>query len=166
MGLDLGYQRIEKEIVWSNLQFLNGDNRDFVFIGAEGEVRFWKFTLGLGGQYTLSNYNLTPQQSAWGSLNFHESLLNGALIIDAYGTVSYEGSHNNILYQSLFDRFYSNTELTESFYIVNWKLAATIQSIQLFLEMDNALSQDYQIVFGYINYVRLLRFGLNWVLWD
>lgn len=166
IGIDLGYQRIEKEIIWSEPQFLNGENRDFAFLAADGQVKLWKFTFGLGGQYTMSDFNLTPEQSAWGNLHFHESFLKGALIFDAYGMINYEGSHHNILYQVLLDRFYSNTGLTDSFYTFNWKLAATIQTIQIFFEMDNTLSTDYQIVFGYINYLRFLRFGINWILWD
>ncbi len=166
IGVDLGYQQIENEIIWLEPRFLNGDDRDFAYLAGEGQVKFWKFTFGLGAQYTISDYNLTPEQSAWSNLHFHESYLKGALIVDAYGTVRYEGSHNNILYQAPLDRFYTNSGQTDPFYTLNWKLSATIQTIQIFLEMDNTLSKDYQIVFGYFNYLRMLRFGINWILWD
>jgi hypothetical protein len=92
--------------------------------------------------------------------------LSRALIVDAYGTVLYQGGHQDIMYQSRLDRFYPGTEQTDAFFTLNWKIVATIHNAQIFLEMDNALSADYQVIFGYLNYLRLFRFGLNWVLWD
>jgi outer membrane cobalamin receptor len=164
--LDLGYQQIENEIVWNEPNFINSTKRDFGFAAADAQLEFWKFKWGLGGQYTMSDINLTPEYSAWTRLHFHQSILSGALIFDAYGVINYEGSHNNILYEAMLDRFYSNTGIAESFYVFNWKLVATIKSMQIFFEMDNTLSKDYQVVFGYINYLRLFRFGLNWILWN
>jgi len=145
---------------------LRAASRYFYFFSGEGSLTFWKFTMALGGQYTLADVHLTPAESAWGRLHFHDSFLNGALIVDAYGTAFYQGRHLDIMYQPRLDRFFTGTGYTDAFVTLNWKIVATIQTAQVFLEMENALSKDYQIVFGYLNYLRILRFGLNWVLWD
>jgi len=166
LDLKAGYHRIDDEIVWLSPQFKNAGSRDFYFFSAGGSFTLWKFTLGLGGQYTLADINLTPAESAWGRLHFHDSYLNGALIVDAYGSAFYQGRHQNIMYQPRLDRFYPGVGNTDAFVSVEWKIVATIQTAQIFIEMENALSTDYQIVFGYLNYLRLLRFGINWVLWD
>jgi hypothetical protein len=166
LGFETGYHQINNEIIWQEPQFENSGARDFYYLSTEAGLKVWKFTIGFGGKFAMADIHLTPRESAWGSLHFQDSFLSRALIVDAYGTVLYQGGHQDIIYQSQLDRFYPGTEQTDAFFTLNWKIVATIHNAQIFLEMDNALSADYQVIFGYLNYLRLFRFGLNWVLWD
>jgi len=166
LQLDGGYHRIEKEIVWSDSIFQNSRTRDFIFFGLEGSVNIWKFDFALGGQYTMADMHLTPKTSIWGQAHFHDDLLSGALILDAYGTVYYYDRHQDINYQPRLDRFYAGPGQTDAFYALNWKIVATVQTARIFFEMDNALSEEYQFVSGYKEFFRRFRLGVNWLLWD
>ena len=42
----------------------------------------------------------------------------------------------------------------------------TVKNAKIFFEMDNALSEDYEIIHGYNQYFRHVRFGVNWSFWD
>jgi len=136
------------------------------YVGGGPSINIWKFDFALGGQYTMADIHLTPKTSIWGQVHFHDDLLAGALIIDAYGTVYYYDRHQDIIYQPRLDRFYTGPGQTDAFYSLNWKIVATVQTARIFFEMDNALSEEYQFVSGYKEFFRRFRLGINWLLWD
>jgi outer membrane cobalamin receptor len=166
LKIDAGYHRIENEIVWKDSVFLNQNSRDFMFCGVEGLLRIWWFDFTLAGQYTFADVNLTPTSSIWGEAHFNWVLLNGALIVDAIGTLTWYDKHQAIKYHPKLDRFHTGLGITESFLTLSWKIAATFQSAHVFFEMDNALQETYEIVSGYTDFYRRFRLGINWTLWD
>lgn len=101
-----------------------------------------------------------------GRAHFNWVLLNGALIFDAYGTLTWYDKHQEIKYQPKLDRYYTGSGESDSFLALGWKLVATIQTAQVFFEMDNALEANYEIISGYPDFYRRFRFGINWTLWD
>jgi outer membrane cobalamin receptor len=161
-----GYHRIENEIIWQDPMFMNGQTRDFIFLGLESSVSWWKLTASISGQHTLADLNLTPRSSLWGSLHFQDVFLDGALVLDAIGTASFYDRHQQIRYQPRLDRFYAGNGRTDGYLTFNWRIVATIHNAHLFIEMENAFSEDYEIVYGYFEFYRRLRFGVNWILWD
>lgn len=167
LKIDAGYHRIENEIVWKDSTFSNRrDSRDFIFCGLEGYLKVWWLDFTLAGQYTFADVNLTPKSSVWGQAHFNWVLLNGALIFDAFGSFTWYDKHQDIKYQPRIDRYYTGLGETDAFVTLSWKLVATIQSARIFLEMDNALEEYYEIVSGYPDFYRRLRLGVNWTLWD
>ena len=164
--IDAGYNRIGNEIVWKDSVFSNQGTRDYMFCGAEGFFKVWWIDVTLAGQYTFAKVNLTPKSSLWGQAHFNWILLNGALILDAYGTLTWYDKHQEIKYQPKLDRFYTGTGQSDSFITLAWKVVATIQSARVFFEMDNALEESYEIVSGYPDFYRRFRLGVNWTLWD
>jgi len=164
--IDAGYHRIGNEIVWNDSIFSNQGTRDFMFCGVEGFYRIWWFDFTLTGHYTFADVNLTPTSSIWGRAHFNWILLDGALIFDAYGTLTWYDKHQEIKYEPRLDRFYSGLGTSDSFISFSWKLVATIQSARIFFEMDNALEASYEIVSGYPDFYRRFRLGVNWTLWD
>jgi len=166
LKIDAGYQSLGNEIAWKDSIFSNEGSRDFMFCGVEGFYRVWWLDFTLAGQYTLADLNLTPRSSLWGRAHFNWVLLNGALIFDAYGTFTWYDKHKEIKYQPRLDRFYTGLGESGSFISLSWKLVATIQTAQVFFEMDNALEENYEIVSGYPDFYRRFRLGVNWTLWD
>ncbi len=167
LKFDAGYHRIENEIVWKDSTFSNRrDSRDFIFCGLESYLKVWWLDFTLAGQYTFADENLTPKSSVWGQAHFNWVLLNGALIFDAFGTFTWYDKHQDIKYQPRIDRYYTGLEETDAFVTLSWKLVATIQTARIFLEMDNALEEYYEIVRGYPDFYRRFRLGVNWTLWD
>jgi hypothetical protein len=166
LKLDAGYHRLENEIVWKDSVFVNQDSRDFIYFGLEGFIRFWWLDFTLAGHYTIADVNLTPAGSIWGRAHFNWVLLNGALIFDAFGTLTWYDKHQELKYQPRLDRYYTGRGETGSFVMLSWKLVATIQTAHVFFEMDNALQESYEIVSGYPDFYRRFRLGINWTLWD
>ena len=166
LKIDAGYYNIGNEIVWKDSIFTNQGSRDFVFFGVEGYLKVWWFDFTLAGQYTFADINLTPKSSLWGRAHFNWVLLNGALIFDAYGTFTWYDKHQAIKYQPRIDRYYTGLNESDAFVTLTWKLVATVQSAQIFLEMDNALEEYFEIVSGYPDFYRRFRLGVNWTLWD
>ncbi len=167
LKFDAGYHRIENEIVWKDSTFSNRrDSRDFIFCGLESYLKVWWLDFTLAGQYTFADENLTPKSSVWGQAHFNWVLLNGALIFDAFGTFTWYDKHQDIKYQPRIDRYYTGLGETDAFVTLSWKLVATIQTARIFLEMDNALEEYYEIVSGYPDFYRRFRLGVNWTLWD
>jgi hypothetical protein len=167
MQLDGGLHRVSHEIIWKDPQYMNASsNRDFVFTGVATGVAFWKFDTRIGGQYSFADVNVAPRSSAWGKIHFHDVWLNGALILDLYGWAHFYDEHNDLFFDPRLDRFYVGENLTESYYVLNWKAVATIQEARVFFEMDNALSADYEVIQGYQERYYRWRFGIDWILWD
>ncbi len=166
LKLDGGFHMIDKEILWADSTFYNRGSRDFMFMGLEAYWKVWQFDFTIRGQYTLADKNLTPRSNIWAKAHLNYSLLNGALILDAFGTAYYYDKHLQINYEPRLDWFYAGEGETESFFVLNWKIVATISSAHIFLEMENALSNQYDFIYGYPLFYRSMRLGLNWILWD
>ena len=161
-----GYHRIEDEIVWQDSIFINSENRDFAFFGLEGFLKVWWFDFTLTGQHTFADINLTPASTIWAEAHFNWVLLDGSLIFDAFGTLTWYDKHQEIKYLPRLDRYYTGMGTTDGFVMLSWKLMATISSAHVFVEMDNALQETYEIVAGYPDFYRRFRLGINWTLWD
>ena len=162
---EVGYCRVENEIQWQEPSFKNSAVRDFAYSTILSAYRFWHIELSLGGHYTFSKTYITPRSSIWGGAHFYYNLFN-FLKFDAYGTFYYYDKHNKINFEPRIHRFYTGSGENDPYYVLNWKLVATIKDFKIFAEMDNALGNDYEIINGYTEFYYRFRFGINWVFWD
>jgi outer membrane cobalamin receptor len=165
-GGTIGYSLVDKEIQWNSLQFENSDFRDFTYAALKATYSIWQIDFSLGGHYTISDNHFTPRSSIWGSAHFYHQLIKGALKLDAYGTLYYYDTHDKVNFESRLMRFYRARGENDGYYTLNWKVAATLSGAQVFFEMDNALSRQYEVVNGYPEFYYRFRFGINWELWD
>ncbi len=166
LGLEGGYVRLENEIRWDGSGFDNYPTRDFTYTGMHTGFRFWKLTVAGGGQYTFSDISISPQASAWGKLHFHDRWLNDALIIDGYLIMHYYDKHRSLHYEPRLERFYLSDGDNKPYSLLNWKVVATIQSAQIFFEMDNSLASIFEVVSSYQEFYIRWQFGVDWILWD
>jgi hypothetical protein len=164
--LQAGYHHIKNEINYQNFTFNNDTMRDFIFIGPEAGFLFWKFNFRVGGHQLMADKTITAKNSIWGRVHYHDIWLKGAVMLDAYGTVNYFGEHATLMYEPRMDRFYTADGVLPSYILFNWKIVATVKDAQIFLEMKNALSEQYQVIYGYYEYYWKFDFGVNWKFWD
>jgi len=166
LGVEGGYNRISDEIRWDGSRFGNFSSRDYFYAGLHAGFGFWKIDLSGGGQYTIGDILLSPRGSAWGVLHFHDRWLKGALIVDGYLEIDYYDKHRNLRYEPRLERFYFTDGNNTAYSLLNWKILATIQEAQIFFEMNNALSQQYEVINGYDEFYYRFRLGINWEFWD
>ena len=164
--LALVYHHISDEILFTGKTFVNGADRDFAFLEGQSAVKWYKFGFYTGGQVGLAGALLGPDYSAYGKLTYHDRWLKGHLIIDAAVNVKYLGARKQVAYQPFAERFYRVPGKTEGFFLLNYKIVATVKDARLFMEMDNPFAQQYEIIRGYPELYRRLRFGVSWVLWN
>jgi hypothetical protein len=157
---------IRNEIGWSEPYFYNAGSRDFSFLALQSEFSFWKIDIQGGGQYTRADLNLTPRSSFWIGGHFSQVLLKGALLLDAYGTAMFFDRHRTINFEQRLDRFYLGDGEEQGYYILNWRVVATVKGVEIFAEADNSLSNEYEVINGYREFFIRFRFGVNWILWD
>ena len=164
----LGGMRILKdEIIFEGNDFYNGENSSYTYFSAKINYKIYKFTFLGGGQISKGDIQISPQTSGWLQGQYHSQFLSGAIVFDAIGSVYANGSHHQIRYNPVVDRFYRNTNsFTDGYYMFNYKLAVTVKDVQFYFTMDNPLSTDYSYIYGYQESFRRICFGLNWVLWD
>ncbi len=165
--LSLIYHSIAHEILFNGSSFFNGSNRNFAFSMVQSAIRFFKFDVRMGGQLgLLGNFLLGPRYSGFAQIRYHDRWIHGHLIVDATGTVQWFGSSENIAYQPYVEHFYSMPGKSDGFYLLTYKIVGTIKDARLFMEMDNPLGLRYQIIKGYPEVYRRVRFGVSWVLWN
>jgi hypothetical protein len=162
---EVGYCRVENEIQWQEPSFKNSSMRDFTYSTILSTYRFWHIKLSLGGHYIFSKQYLTPRSSIWGSAHLYYNLFD-VLKFDAYGTFYYYDKHSKINFEPRLQRFYTGSGENDPYYVLNWKVIATIKDFRIFAEMDNALGNDYEVINGYTEFYYRFRFGINWVFWD
>ncbi len=165
-SLSSGYSQVKNEIRFNGLTFFNGPLRDFTFIESSLGYSFYKFKIAAGGQMNFADVHLAPSRSIWLQAGYHDTWFNGALITDAVGNIYLYDEFNEIIFNPVVERFFWSDTKRSGYYMLSYKLAATIKSAQLYLEVDNPLSDEYSIIKGYSEYYRRVRFGINWVLWN
>jgi hypothetical protein len=163
---ETGSRVIKDEIVFENNTFKNDKDRSFNYFSANARYQFYKFSILGGGQISDASINISPAKSVWLQGRYHDVWLKGAVIIDAVGSVHWYDQHNKIIYNPIVERFYWTDKKYDSYYLLSYKITATVKDAQLFIEMDNPLSNEYRYISGYYELYRRIRVGLNWVLWD
>ena len=166
MHLNGGACWIHDEVGWQEPDFYNAGSRDFYYLSYQTEYSFWKIDLQSGGQYTLADQNITSRSSIWIGGHFSQTLLSGALLLDAYGTALYFDQHRKINFDQRLERFYMADGYEPGYYILNWRIVATVKGVEIFAEAENSLSKEYEVINGYREFFIRFRFGVNWILWD
>lgn len=159
-------EEIHDEIKLVGSKFQNDDGRDFKVIGISSDYSFYKFRLKAGGQKSFADIHLSPEKSAWAQIRYTDLWLKGAIKFDAVAGVNWTGSHNEIYYDPVVQRYSWSESTISGYQLYYFKLVATIKDAELFMVMDNPLSYEYEYIKGYNQYYRRVQFGLNWVLWD
>ncbi|NOX87968.1 MAG: hypothetical protein GXO77_03005 [Calditrichaeota bacterium] len=160
------YHRIKDEIVFTGTTFYAGPKRDFAVAMVQSTLKLFKFKFRLGAQLGLAGDLIGAEQSVLARGMYHDRWLKGRLIIDAAGTIQWYGSQKNIAYQPYAERFYKAGGKSDGYYLLSYKIVATVKDARFFMEMDNPLGLRYHIIQGYPEFYRRVRFGLSWVLWD
>jgi len=166
LGLTGQYNLIRNEIVLEDSTFKNDADRDFMVLTGDLKYSLWKFDIQLGGFETFADLYLTSRRGGWIKLHYEDIWLNGALGVDAYTTLQYWGEHSAIKYEPVMERFYRLSGIEDGFMVFNWKIVATVQDARIFFEMDNSLSETYEIINRYQEFTQRWRFGVHWILWD
>ena len=165
-SMESGYRKIENEIVFSNPTFYNDEERSFAYFSIKTQWQAKLFNLSLGGQASNAEILLAPKNSFWLRAGYHDMWLNGALTIDASGTMYGYNSNNTIHYNPVVERFYWTSDQTNPYLLFSYKIVVTVKDAQLYVAMDNPLSTEYEIISGYPEFYRRVRFGFNWVFLD
>lgn len=160
------YHAIANEILFNGKTFFNGDDRHFAFGMVQSAVRWYKFGFRFGAQMGMAGSLLGPQYSGFAQMRYHDRWIHGHMIVDATGKVQWYGPGKNIAYQPYAERFYRASGQSDGFYLLSYKIVATVKDAHLFMEMDNPLGLRYQIIKGYPEWYRRVRFGVSWVLWN
>ena len=92
--------------------------------------------------------------------------MNNALGVDVYTPLQYWGDPTSIGYVPVMERFYNIRGKEDGFIVFNWKIVATVQDARIFFEMDNSLSETYEVIDSYEEFTQRWRFGVHWILWD
>ena len=166
LSAEAGSRSLENEIVFDAPTFRNSDSRSFTYFSAKATWQSSKFRLASGGQISNGKNLLSPPKSAWLSAGWHSIWLKGALIIDAMGSVNLYDQRNNVSFDPLTEHFYRDGTRSDSRLFFSYKLVATVRDAQLYMAMDNPLGTEYQIISGYPELYRRVRFGFNWVMWN
>jgi hypothetical protein len=166
MSLTGGACWIRNEIGWVKPCFYDAGSRNFYYLALQSDFSFWKIDIQGGGQYTQADLNLTPRSSFWIGGHFSQVLLEGALLIDAYGTAMFFDRHRTINFEQRLERFYPGDGDEEGYYTLNWRVVATVKGVEIFAEAENSLSHQYEVINGYREFFIRFRFGVNWNLWD
>ena len=166
LGLTGQYNLVKNEIVLENKTFKNDTDRDYLVFAGDLKYSLGKFNFQAGGFETFSDLYLTSRRSGWFKLHYEDIWLNGALGVDAYATVQYWGEHTALKYEPVMERFYKLNGDEDDFMVFNWKIVATVQDARIFFEMDNSLSEIYEIINQYQEFTQRWRFGVHWILWD
>lgn len=166
LGMSGQYNLIMNEITFINETFSNNADRDYLVIAGGLRYSLWKFDAEIGGFETFSDFYLTPRRSGWLKLHFADIWLNKALGVDAYSTIQYWGHHNVIEYEPRIERFYAGQGIEDDYFIINWKIVVTVQDARIFFEMDNSLSEEYEVINHFAEFTQRWRFGVHWILWD
>ncbi len=163
---ETGFRNLQNEILFNGLSFNNGPERSFFYVSAQAAYAFYVFRISSGGQFSNAETYLAPRRSAHIQVRYHDVWLNGALIMDAIGTINAYDSQNRIVYNPVLERFYTTRETTKGYLFFSYKLSATVKDAQLYMAMDNPMGGQFEIINGYPERFRRVRFGVNWVLWN
>ncbi len=163
---EAGYRSLYNEIRLKDSGFTNGPGRSFFYVAAQAAYSFSVFQISAGGQFSNADLYFSPKRSAFAQARYHDVWLNGALILDAVGTIQVYDQHNRILYNPVLERFYPTDAMTEGYLFFSYKLVATVKDAQLYMAMDNPTGNSFEIISGYPEFYRRVRFGVNWVLWN
>ncbi len=166
LSAEAGSRNLENEIVFDKPTFRNSAGRAFTYFSAKASWRSAKFRVASGGQISNGTRLLAPPKSAWLSAGWHSVWLKGALIIDAMGSVNLYDRRNNVSFDPLTEHFYRDGTQSDGRLFFSYKLVATVRDAQLYMAMDNPLGSEYQIISGYPELYRRVRFGFNWDLWN
>jgi hypothetical protein len=166
MEAEAGFRNLKNEILFNGLSFANGAERSFFYISARASYAFYVFNISGGGQFSNAEQYLAPRRSAFMQARYHDVWLNGALIMDAIGTINVYDRHNRIVYNPVLERFYPTQETTEDYLFFSYKFIATVKDAQLYMAMDNPMGRQFEIISGYPEHFRRVRFGVNWILWN
>jgi len=161
-----GASWIKNEIGWKEPYFYDAGSRNFYYLSLRTDYSFWKIDLQGGGQYTLADLYVTSRSSFWLGGHFAQVLIKRALLIDAYGTLIFFGRHRNINFDARLDRFYLGDGFEDAYFTLNWRVVATVKEVEIFVEGENSLSAEYEVINNYREFFLRFRFGVNWQLWD
>ncbi len=166
LELNAGYKKITNEILLTGTTFQNSNSRSFDYLSFRTEFKYSTFRLLTGGQINDAALNISPPKSFWLQLHYRDGWLKNKIIIDATAGIRWFDEHLLFEYTPQLERFSVSTLRIGSYFLPDFKLSATIKSAQLFFAIDNPFATQYQIVYGYPEYYRRVRVGVNWVLWD
>ncbi len=157
---------ITNEIRFFGQRFYNATRRNFSYWWANWNWRFWHMQVKAGGQSALNGDLLGPDYSAFAHVRYSDRWYHNRVRIRLSGTIQWLGPTHKMAYQPYAESFYLAGGKWPAQWLVHYKLSATIKDAIFFMEMDNALGQQYQIIEGFPELYRRVRFGLSWVLWN
>lgn len=166
LQLSGGQQKLENEIRFTGTTFLNYRKRSFSYVTLATAYTAAEFGISAGGQISNSDIYLAPKQSFWLRLDYRDFWLNKALYLQGHATLFANDKHNVLQYNRYVERFFWDDRQEDGYYTLQFKISGTVRDAQFYMAMDNVLGATYQIIDGYPQLYRRVRFGLNWELWN
>lgn len=163
---EMGFNLIQNEIRLSNNSFINTKDRNWLFLSSEGHLKFGQMILSSGGRIISAKEHISAKQSAWGKLIFHGDLFDGTIVVDASTNIRWYSRHDQIQYDPALSRFYMGSGKNPSYMVYGFKIVGTVQDAEIFFEIDNFLENEQKVIENYDSDSKVVRFGVNWVLWD
>ena len=158
--------RINNEINFNNQRFYNAGDRYFNYLFGKASFTVHKFLLNIGGQSAVSGELIGADYSAFAHARYSDRWYHDRVLVKASATLQWQGPAKILAYQPYSERFFLAGGKWPEQLLLHYKVSATIKDAVFFLEMDNALGQQYQIIQGYPELYRRVRVGLSWVLWN
>ena len=163
---ETGYNLIKNEIRLDNTGFSNAKDRDWLYLKGESHLKVWQLILSGGGRLISAEQHISPKQSLWGKLIFHGDLFGGVIVVDASTNVRWYSSQNQVHFEPGLNRFYTDNQKNADYVVYGFKLVGTVDDAEIYFEMDNFLENEHEFVKNYSSDIRVVRFGVNWILWN
>ncbi len=162
----LVFHRVQNEILLRGANFTQGADRNFAFWWTRAKYRIYRFELFAGGQAALSGQLLGPRYAGVLGMHYRDRWYKKRLLLEMSAIFRYTGRQNQLAYQPYAERFYLTGGENGDWSVFDFKATATVKDARFFMEIDNVLGLQYQIIRNYPELYRRFRFGISWVLWN
>ncbi len=165
-NLQLVMHGVKNEIILKDNHFINTNVRTFQYVAGKSKFQFYKFQLMVGGQSALGGTLRGPDYALFSQIFYADRWYHDRVLIKASATAQWIGPAKIVAYQPFAESFYLYGGKWNDRLLLFYKISATIKDAVLFMEMDNVTGLQFQIIKGYPENYRRVRFGLSWVLWN
>ncbi len=163
---EAGFNLIKNEIRLNNNTFSNSKDRNWSYLKGESHLKVWQMIFSAGGRIISAKQHISPKQSAWGKLIFHGDLFDGTIILDVSTNLRWYSSHNQVNFEPGLNLFYTDNQKTEQQIVYGFKIVGTVGDAEIYFEMDNFLENEQEYIESFPSNIRVVRFGVNWILWN
>lgn len=130
-------------------------------------IKIWHFYLQNDFTYN-HNYKeaFAPRWNNVGSVKTHFYMFKRALRLEGILVGHVLGNVHQLAFDRLLYQYLPGSAEVGPYYLLDFNFNAQIGPFTLYLVWENILSEDYSIIDGTLEQLRLFRIGVNWLLFD